>query len=157
MGNETLEALSHTEVWLTIREFAEKENFWYLRVENLLGKNLKPRSEADWKSAYYILKTALEQPDPYMPEVLSNLMAVDLLIEAGFDLPEDILIGAVKNSKVPKSVIIRLLEDPRTRLRGKAAIRAIQKGRPSIALLIIISLDRESSMQPLTMIGIRRL
>ena len=62
VDNETLRSLSRTCLWNTIREFASCQNFWFLRVQKLAGKNLSIRSSICWKDVYYDLEQCLRWP-----------------------------------------------------------------------------------------------
>ena len=86
LNNSALRSLSLNPVlWPLVSEVIKSQYFWYLRTQDLVGRELAQRSGRDWKSAYYLLESALTLKNKYTREVLHNLLAVEVLLELGFD------------------------------------------------------------------------
>lgn len=85
----TLEALSRTRLWYLIRQFANSQHFWRLRVDSLCSRELSVRESACWKNTYFVLETILEkraiEENTYMfpDRVVRDKTALLALLEMG--------------------------------------------------------------------------
>lgn len=82
--NSTLESLSKTYLWNTVRQFANSEYFWYLRTCFLMSADLKRRQNEDWKDAYYALEEGIHTNRQFTKQSCNNTLATSILIELGY-------------------------------------------------------------------------
>ncbi|CAH6420318.1 Hypothetical protein POVR2_LOCUS124 [uncultured virus] len=136
----TIEALSGTHVWSTLRSFASDQYFWYQRTEFLLESNLLSR-QGDWKTAYYALEDAMKQINKFTDAVLASTLAVQVLFEMGTNpsLDRNLAIRTAC-SRGYTDVVAMLLTDPRVEPSVSASycIRvACEKGHSAIVELLL--------------------
>ena len=82
LDNQSLEVLSHVPVvWDYISKSANGQYFWYIRSQNLVGRELKIRNDTDWKRIYYLLVTRQEWMSEHWSPGMSDIFGIEGLLE----------------------------------------------------------------------------
>jgi len=89
-NNEEIKSLIIPDIWTEITSFSKSEQFWYLRVQHLLNRELTfiEPEEHSWKDIYYIL----EHVTSHNMNVLrtldlcgDNTLLVSIMLQCGID------------------------------------------------------------------------
>ena len=67
------------DAWSQIVKYQQDQEWWYLRVQYLVGVNLRRRENEDWREAYRVLSLL----DLSYKQRNSNVLVNDILIEIG--------------------------------------------------------------------------
>ena len=141
LDNDTLRSLSlNPEIWPIASEVVKDQYFWYLRTQNLVGRELIQRPGRDWKSAYYLLETVLTKENKYSEEVLENLLSVEVLLELGYDPSANRHTIQLASERGLTDTVRLLLQDPRvdpSSSRNYAIQRASMNGHADIVELLL--------------------
>ena len=89
LDNESLERLSHSRAWQEVALAIKRHNYWFLRVENSVGKRLTYKQQADWKTTYYDLaKIHPWERDACFVDLLrlkcKTTLTLEVLLQAGY-------------------------------------------------------------------------